>query len=168
MRNALILAACALLAVAVGIVIYLMSARTAGIIVHNASSSSTVVPAELLVAGAHSAIDERVNYLITSPAEFNELWNLVQATTSMPDVDFSTHAVLAVFAGQEPTAGYAIGVAKVEDSSSGRMVTVSLTKPGTGCMTAEVVTTPFALVLVPKTALPLSHQDVSAISTCAE
>ncbi|HVY55286.1 MAG TPA: protease complex subunit PrcB family protein [Thermodesulfobacteriota bacterium] len=168
MRTSLILAGFAAAAIAACIIVYVMSGTVPAAVSGQPSSEGTLVPAELLVAGAQSSVTDRVNYLITSSAEFGELWSLIQATGTMPAVDFSTHSVLAVFAGQEPTAGYAIGVSKVEDTSDGRKVTIALSKPGSDCVTAAVITTPFELVSVPKTTLPLSHEDAVATTSCTQ
>jgi hypothetical protein len=107
-----------------------------------------------------------VNYLITSSSQFGELWKVVTATGAPPKIDFKTHSVIAVFAGQKPTAGYAVAVAKIEDASA-RMVSITLAKPSDDCMLAQSITTPYQLISVPATSLSLAHEDISVTTTCA-
>lgn len=127
--------------------------------------SAVAVPFTELAQGTQSKVSSRVNYHITSATELEEIWDLVNATGTPPVIDFTTHAVLAVFAGQKPTAGYSIAVKEVKDAQK-RMVTVSLTNPGEGCMLAQALSAPYMLAVVPITSLPLTHEDVPSVVSC--
>lgn len=127
--------------------------------------SATIVPFTPLAEGTHSKVATRVNYFITSAADFQKLWTMVDATGTPPAVDFTTHAVLAVFAGKQSTTGYGIKVSKVLDSDT-RLVSVIIEKPDSTCKAKASVTMPYELVVVPITSLPLEHEDVSTTITC--
>ena len=120
-----------------------------------------------LARGQQSKVSERANYLITSEEQLSELWKMIDASSPLPEIDFDTHSVIAVFTGQEPTAGYAIEISKITDAAE-RTVAVMLTIPGDGCMLAQVLTSPYQIVSVPITALPLTHKDASTLVDCRD
>jgi len=131
----------------------------------NTSSAAVVVPFTRIVQGDHSIVATRVNYLISSTDEFDKLWEMVDASGTPPLVDFNTHAVIAVFAGEQPTAGYAIEVSQIEDSTE-RTVSLTLAKPDNDCMEGQVITSPYEIVVVPTTSLPLTHEDIQTTANC--
>jgi hypothetical protein len=128
--------------------------------------AAAIVPFTRIAQGKESTVTKRVNYLIVSPVQMEKLWKMIDATSTPPTIDFKTHAVIAVFAGEEPTAGYAITVSRIEDSSE-RTVSVTLSKPGVSCMVGQSLTHPYEIVVVPTTSLPLGHKDISATTDCS-
>ena len=118
-----------------------------------------------LAHGSQSTVSRRANYIIMSPTELSALWKMIDAGGEAPTVDFSANEVVAVFAGDKPTAGYDIEVIKVEDAGT-RLVNVVLTKPGGSCLLAEVQTNPYQIIEVPKTALTLTHEDQTTTPSC--
>jgi hypothetical protein len=125
----------------------------------------TAIPFTKVVEGTQSTVTTRVNYLITSSVGLSKLWKMVDATSTPPAVDFNTHAVIAVFAGQRPTTGYAIKVSEVLDSTS-RLVSITVAKPDSNCMTGQSLTAPYEIVVVPATSLPFAHEDQVITTTC--
>ncbi len=125
--------------------------------------SAVAVPFTKLVQGTQSTIATRVNYFITSSTQLNELWKMVGATGTPPTVDFKTQAVIAVFAGKESTSS--IAVAKVEDSLA-RMVSITIARPSGACVSKQQAATPYEIVTVPSTALPLTHTDIVTTASC--
>ena len=110
----------------------------------------------------------RANYLITTQAGLSQLWRMLgTGAPALPAVDFTQDDVIAVFAGSEPTAGYAISVAKVADAAN-RLVTVTLSSPDSTCVLAESLTAPYQVVELAKTALPLAHEDTTATTNCLQ
>jgi hypothetical protein len=118
-----------------------------------------------LAKGEQSSVSTRENYLITTPEQLKALWDLLNTSTPLPSVDFDTSQVIAVFAGKEPSAGYTITVTKVADASL-RMVTIQTATPGPSCTAAQVVTTPYQVLLLPKTPLTLTHEDTATTTSC--
>lgn len=160
-RDVLILAGVAIIAIAIGIFVF-----SSGRFSNNALvASATVVPFTEIVRGSQSEVQRRVNYLITSASQFEELWKMVSATGTPPNIDFKTHVVIAVFAGQRPTAGYAITVAKIEDTNT-RMVSIALAEPADDCVVAQAVTTPYEIVAMPTTPLQFAHKDTVTTVNC--
>ncbi len=167
-RDTLIVAGVALVAVAIGTYFFLSGnlQNTAASVVSENQQSAVAVPFTPLVSGVHSKVTPRVNDVIPSSTQLSELWNMVDATGAPPKVDFSKNAVIAVFAGQQPTAGYAITVSKIVDSGA-RLVSVTIKKPDSTCTVGKVVTAPYELVAIPTTTLPFAHEDLSATASCS-
>lgn len=128
-------------------------------------SAATVVPFTKLMKGSESTITTRVNYLITSSDQLKALWKLISATTPPPAVDFKTSAVIAVFAGKATSAE--IAVAKVEDSTA-RLVSITLAKPESTCPQPTSSASPYEIVTVPVTSLPLAHKDILSTVGCRD
>jgi len=162
------MAGVALVAIAIGVAVFISgkgNLQSTSSAVADNQSSVVSVPFTKLVQGTHSTIEKRVNYFITSPTQLSELWKMISATGTPPKVDFNKDAVIAVFAGQQPTTGYAIEVSKVLDSSS-RLVSITLAKPDGNCITGQSLTAPYEIVAVPATTLPLAHEDVWTTVGC--
>lgn len=141
-------------------------AQIASPTMNTGEAPAATVPFTAIASGSRSLVTTRVNYLITNEEELGRLWKLLDATNTPPTVDFKESAVIAVFAGEQPTAGYAIDISKVEDSGR-RMVSVTLNQPGSGCVAAQVLSTPYKVVTLPVTSLPLDHEDTSTTVACS-
>ncbi|MFA6519739.1 MAG: protease complex subunit PrcB family protein [Candidatus Paceibacterota bacterium] len=167
MKDTPIIAGIALLAVAIGVYFFLSGdvKNSSPASVSESQTSAVAVPFTPLVSGTRSTIAERVNYFITSSTQLNELWKLVDAKGQPPKVDFTKEAVIAVFAGQQPTGGYAIQVSKIVDSGA-RLVSITIQKPDDSCKPKVVVTMPYEIVTIPATTLPLAHEDILTTVPC--
>ncbi|MDD3531262.1 MAG: protease complex subunit PrcB family protein [Candidatus Pacebacteria bacterium] len=164
-RDRLIIVGVALVAVCTGVYLFLSGKFSDMPLPSNAPAAATTVPFTPLVSGSQSAVTDRVNYFITSSDQLSELWKMINASSTPPKVDFNKDAVIAVFAGQQPTTGYVIKVSKIVDSSA-RLVSITIAKPAESCISGESLTAPYELVAVPLTALPLAHEDLLATANC--
>lgn len=169
MKDTPIIAGIALIAVAIGVYFFLNGdlKSSSPATVSESQVSAVAVPFTPLASGMRSKVTDRVNYIITSPVQFNELWKMVDAPGAPPEVDFTKEAVIAVFAGEQPTGGYAIQVSKIMDSTS-RLVSVTIQRPSSACMVTQSFTTPYELVTIPATTLPLAHEDISVTKSCSD
>lgn len=169
-RNIFIIVCAAIVAIAIGSYIFYsgninlqdISSFAAD---NNQNASASIVPFIEIAHGSQSAVERRVNYIITSPDQFNELWNMIGVTGVPPKVDFEKDAVIAVFAGRKPATGYSIAIAKIEDTDL-RTVSITLANPDEKCVPAKSITTPYQLITVPTTSLPLSHKDIVVTTNC--
>jgi hypothetical protein len=164
-KNVLIIIGVALLAIAIGVAVFVSgngaTQNTASVV--SPQPSAVIVPFTKIKQGEQSAIGARVNYVLTSSSELIKLWKMVGATGTPPTVDFNKQAVIAVFAGKESTSS--IAVAKVEDSDA-RMVSITLAKPEGACAVKKSAASPYEIVAVPATSLPLTHTDVVTTASC--
>ncbi|MDE2021827.1 MAG: protease complex subunit PrcB family protein [Patescibacteria group bacterium] len=173
MRNILAIVGLIVAAVVIGTFVFLYGGNTfpnrssLAPAYNNNPPDKTTVPFTELAHGAHSSISVRANYLITSAGQLSELWKMIDAGGQTPDVDFATQSVIALFAGQKPTAGYTIAVSKVEDAAT-RDVTITLTSPGGSCLLAQSLTAPYQVVELPKTSLAFTHKDLATTLSCLQ
>jgi len=136
--------------------------------VHHAQPAA--VSFSVLAEGEQSGeITQRVNYRIRTEPEFTALWEALHTDDLMPVpfVDFEAHDVLAVFEGERPSGGYDISVVSVMDNGDGT-VTVSILheEPGNTCMTTSVITSPFELIVVPKSDAKIIREDLTTTREC--
>jgi hypothetical protein len=150
----------ALIAIAIGVTVFVSGDGVSSPVV--VQPSAVVVPFTKITQGKQTTIEARVNYVLTSSSELSKLWKLVGATGTPPTVDFKKQAVIAVFAGKESTSS--IAVAKIEDASA-RMVSITLAKPSGVCASQQTAT-PYEIVTVPSTSLPLMHTDIITTASC--
>lgn len=168
MHDKFILIGVPIVAIAIGVLVLLFSIEAPSQIHLPAGSiqpAAVVVPFTTILQGKQSAVQKRVNYSITSADEFSGLWKLVNATGTPPTIDFKTHQVLAVFAGDESSTS--ISIAKIEDATE-RLVSITVVELDGACASKVAVTSPYEIISVPMTSLPLAHKDILATTTCAK
>jgi len=74
----------------------------------------------------------------------------------IPKVDFSHEMVLAVFLGTRPTAGFKVEIKDVREAGGKLVVKVEETKPPKDAILAQVITSPYHVVVVKKSELPVA------------
>ena len=141
--------------------VFIARSGTPSVVITDVHPAAAQVPFTRLTQGRQSTVDRRVNYVITSPTQLNQLWKSIDAKGQPPEVDFKTHTVIAVFAGAESSS--TITIAKIEDRGA-RMVSVAIARPD--CTQGQGVTSPYEIVAVPATSLPLTHEDIVKTVSC--
>ncbi|MDB5264452.1 MAG: hypothetical protein JWN64_23 [Parcubacteria group bacterium] len=132
------------------------------------TTTQAVRPVEFTAidTGTASELKEKKNYAIYSKDELGRIWGLAHDNEPVPDVDFSKEYVVAIFAGQKSSGGYSVKVSKIEDSTTTRKVYITLTAPGSGCITIQALTSPYQFVRVSNTTLTLSRQENTETTSC--
>ncbi len=132
------------------------------------SEVSMQLPARVLASGTVAPIDSRVNYLIQNKSKLHQLWELIYGTPmpAVPSVDFSKYDVAAVFAGLQPTTGYSISIFGIKTTPKKEVAVITITRPGPACAVTKKRTSPYAIVLIPNSPLPLTHTDVIKTDFC--
>ncbi len=69
---------------------------------------------------------------------------------SVPDINFATRSVIVVRQGARPSAGYSISVRAVTRDERGLRVAVDEQTPARDGFTAQVITSPFVVIAVPR------------------
>lgn len=129
-----------------------------GVVLVSCRSVRTQAPRVLtqasLRSGPVSAIAEERVEVCRSRDEFAALWSeharLQLPEPPLPEVDFAAHMVVAVFAGERPTAGYGVAVESVtRDAGAGALVVVAREDaPPEDSVQAQMVSSPFTMVAV--------------------
>jgi hypothetical protein len=110
--------------------------------------------------GSMSAIDAQRQVIARAPDEFATLWKSHANDRKMPDVDFSSNMVVGIFLGTRPTGGYGAEIVSAQPDGGTLIVKYKETRPGRGSMTAQVLTSPFHLVAIPKFDGPVRFEKV--------
>ena len=121
----------------------------------------------VLARGDHSTVEERKNLFISDAAEFEKIWKQIHPEDPLPDVNFATESVIALFAGQKSSGGYTIAVEKIVDFKDTETVSILLTEPGAECLVTQALTTPFELIKLPASGLIPKSEERTAIIPCS-
>jgi PrcB C-terminal len=100
--------------------------------------------------GDQSNVDDSRQVTVRTAADWAKLWQQHSPDRKRPDVDFSKDIVVGVFMGSRPTAGYTISILSTMEKDGQMLVQYQETMPTKGAMTAQILTSPFHLVAVPK------------------
>jgi protease stability complex PrcB-like protein len=114
----------------------------------------TTVPMRSLDKGPMSQVDSARQAVARSAAEWSTLWSQHAGDRARPAVDFSKEMVVAVFLGTRPTAGFSVEVVGARQEGATLIVSYRESRPQPGAVAAQVLTSPFHFVAVPK------HDDV--------
>lgn len=182
MRDILIVLGMCVAAIGVGVLFYVygpaeireMPSTTPTENQGQASASGAAAVAEdvtvtVIDAGTNAgAASERKNIAAYDKDGLARLWSMAHATdgTPLPTVDFSKSYVIGVFAGTKPSGGYSIEVSRVSDSGDTRAVAITLTKPGSDCITSQAITSPYQIVTVPLSNASLSRTENTVETSC--
>jgi hypothetical protein len=114
----------------------------------------TSVPIRSLDKGAMSQIDGARQAVVRSDSEWSMLWSQHAGDRAKPAIDFGKEMVVAVFLGTRPTPGFSVEIVGAREEGGAFVVSYRETRPQPGSVAAQVLTSPYHLVAVPK------HGDV--------
>jgi hypothetical protein len=110
--------------------------------------------------GNQSNVDEGRKVTVRTEAEWARLWQQHNPDRKRPAVDFSKQMVVGVFMGSRSTAGFAIEIVSAAEVNGTLTVRYRETVPSRGAITAQVITSPYHLVAVPKVAGAVTFEKV--------
>lgn len=100
--------------------------------------------------GSHSGIEESREVVIRSAEEWQALWKAHDSVGVPPVVSFEQAIVVGVFLGSRPTAGFDVEIMAVKREADRWVVEYVEHRPPPGALTAQVVTSPYHLVRLPR------------------
>jgi uncharacterized membrane protein len=104
-----------------------------------------------LAKGEDSRIVEPRRFVIREPQAFAAIWAAHAGPDAAPPaVDFESHMVAAVFAGERPSPGYGVAVAGTRRESDALVITLAETEPDASAVFAQIVTSPYHVALLPR------------------
>lgn len=114
----------------------------------------------LLDKGDQSNLDEPRHVALRTAQEWNTLWRQHAADRSQPSVDFGREMVVGVFLGTRNTAGYAVEIVGATVEQGVLVVRHREVRPLKGGIVAQVITSPYHIVAVPRHAGEVKFQEV--------
>lgn len=100
---------------------------------------------KILASGAMSNIEEPLVYPARDAATYEHLKKVAPELPPQEQINFKTMAVIAVFLGTKPTAGFDLTIKRTAAGA----VKIEAVNPPKGAMTAQIITSPFKIALVP-------------------
>jgi len=124
------------------------------------AASTTTATMKTVDKGPMSAIDSQRQVTVRTPEEFATLWKSHANDRKMAEVDFTNNMVVGIFLGSRPTGGYGVEIVGAQPEGNTLVVKYKEARPGRGMMTAQVLTSPFHLVAVPKFDGPVRFEKI--------
>jgi hypothetical protein len=117
-----------------------------------ALQAASAVPTRTVAKGWQSHVDEPRQVVVHTAKEWSELGHMIDPDRQLPELDFSREMVVGVFLGTKPTSGFGVEIAAVRDQADALVVQYREAHPHPGLMVAQVLSSPYHLVAIPKRA----------------
>jgi len=104
-----------------------------------------------IAKGEDSRLVEPRRFVIRDSQAFAAVWTAHSGTDAgMPRIDFDAHMVVAVFAGERPTPGFAVSVTGTRRAADALVVLVEETSPASSGVAAQVLASPYHIAALPR------------------
>lgn len=121
-----------------------------------------------VISGTSSGITQALEKVISDRKTWEDVWNRHQKGANekspIPEIDFEKNEIIAVFAGNQPTAGFRTEITRVLltqwENAPARVIRYRVSAPPEGAMMATVVTQPFCFKIVPKATGPTFFRKI--------
>jgi PrcB C-terminal len=117
-----------------------------------APATQTALP-RTIAKGDQSNIESPEQVLARTEAEWGALWRRHAGEGDRPRVDFTREMVVGVFMGSRPHGGFSTLIVTSMEVKGILVVRYRETIPPRDAITAQVLTTPYHLVAIPKAAV---------------
>ena len=107
-------------------------------------------PPRVLDRGDQSNVDEFRQVVVRTAAGWSALWRQHAPDRPRPAVDFARDMVAGVFLGSRPSAGFAIDVVSAREEHGNLVVRYRESSPGPGAIAAQVITSAYCIVALPR------------------
>ncbi len=113
-----------------------------------------------IARGDQSFIESERQVVARSSAEWTAIWRQHDPDRPVPAVDFSKEMVVGVFLGSRNTGGYSVEILSATVEQDALTVRYRQRTPAPDAITAQIITMPFHVVAVPKTAAAVKFERV--------
>lgn len=129
--------------------------------------SSTNQPTELkfevLSAGNGPSLSKMKGiFSINSRDELVDIW----IGAKIPQIDFTSEMVIAVFRGSCPSLSYSVSVDKIEENEETVFVYIRYSNPGPNCMQLQAISSPYIFIKTQKTDKDIEFIEYEEIREC--
>jgi VWFA-related protein len=115
-----------------------------------ASAQASATPMRVLEQGTQTYVDLPRQLVARTQGEWDAVWKQHAPGRPQPTVDFEREMVVGVFLGSRTTAGYAVQIVGAEEQQDGLVVRYTEATPPPASVVAQVITSPYSLVALPK------------------
>jgi hypothetical protein len=99
---------------------------------------------KIIAEGANAKLEEPFLFVARDAKTYAQLQSIVENLPDASTVDFTKESVVAAFAGTKPTAGWEVLIRRLSDK-----VLIDLNEPRKDMITAQVLTAPYKIAVVP-------------------
>jgi hypothetical protein len=121
----------------------------------------TGTPPRTLDRGDQSNVDSEKQVIVRTAAEWKTAWQQHSPDRPLPAVDFTKEMVIGVFLGSRNTAGYGVDIISAQPEHGALVVRYRQRSPAADAITAQVITSPYHIVAVPRAAGDVKFEEVS-------
>ena len=125
-----------------------------------AAAAQSVPAPRTIDKGDQSNVDEARQVVVRTQAEWDKLWTTHGGDRKKPAIDFSKDMVVGVFMGTRPSAGYTTTIVSTVSKDGKTIVRYEEKMPPKGTLTAQILTSPYHLVTLPKMAGQVAFERV--------
>lgn len=109
---------------------------------------------EIILQGTYSGLKEPVAKVITNSKEWEDLWkkhvSVLVPQPPLPEVDFDSFVLAAIFTGEKRTSGYQIVFKEIVPEVNNVVVRYRETEPPANSFTLQVLTQPHIILKIEK------------------
>jgi len=121
----------------------------------------TLTTPTTVARGPVSGIEMPRQVVIRTAEDWSALWRAHQPTADTPPmIDFSNAMVVGIFLGTRPTAGFSVTITAVRMDGDRRVVEYVERRPGPADIVAQMLTSPFHLVSIPRDPARVEFRNV--------
>ena len=122
----------------------------------------SAMPLTTLAQGSQSAVEERRETVVRTPAEWQMSWKWHGGSEAAPTVDFAKEMVVAVFLGTKPTGGYRVEITGARREGQSLVIEYAERRPGPGTLVTQALTSPYHIVKLPRHDGPVTFRAAAA------
>jgi hypothetical protein len=115
-------------------------------------------PITNLARGSNSGIDETMEVVVRSEADWQTLWKSHAGAEPAPAVDFSRELVAAIFLGPRRSGGFSAEITGYRREGPALVIDYIERMPAPGGITTQALTSPFHIVKLPRFDGPVRFQ----------
>jgi len=115
---------------------------------------------QTIVTDMMSQVESPRQVVARTPAEWTKLWREHAGETAVPEVDFASRTVVAVFLGTRSSAGYLVEITGTRHDKGALVVEWRERRPEPDQVSAQVITSPAHIATIPKFAGAIRFEKV--------
>jgi len=111
---------------------------------------------------------EKGVYSIYCTNSLKDVWKDAFDSYSIPEIDFDTELVIAVFRGSCPSLEYSVFVEKIEETEDSIIVYVVYKNPGEYCRQRYAISSPYIIIKTKQTNKYIDIVEHERITNCRQ
>ena len=119
-----------------------------------------MLPFTTIAKGTAGSIDTPRNVVVGTAEEWTALWTANNPQAPPAKIDFARNVVVAVFLGARPTSGFEVDITAVRTAGGPTVVEYIERRPDPADVVAQVVTSPFHIVSLPRPSGPVEFRKI--------